>query len=45
MTSSANLNDQGEGFVRSLLEQAKSVEGGKYTTQIRSIFAARDLKL
>ena len=45
VTSSANLNDQGEGFVRSLLEQAKSVEGGKYTTQIRSIFAARGLKL
>ena len=44
MASSENLNDQGENFVRSLLEQAKSVEGGKYNDQIRSIFEARGLK-
>ena len=45
VTSNENLNDQGENFVSILLEQAKSVEGGKYTTQIRSIFEARGLKL
>ncbi len=44
MASSKNLNDRGENFVKSLLEQAKSVEGGKHTAQIRSIFEARSLK-
>jgi hypothetical protein len=45
MASSENLNDRGENFVRNLLEQAKSVEGGKYNDQIRSIFESRGLKL
>jgi hypothetical protein len=44
MASSENLNDRGESFVISLLEQSKSIEGGKYNDQIRSIFEDRGLK-
>jgi hypothetical protein len=42
--STKNFNDQGENFVRMLLEQVQSIEGGKYVKQIRSIFEARGVK-
>jgi hypothetical protein len=44
MASSKNRNDRGESFAISLLEQSKSIEGGKYNDQIRSIFEDRGLK-